>query len=279
MDGPVAVRLRGVGVRRDGRWILRGVNLDVSADSTCAVVGPNGSGKSTLLRVIEGYEFPTEGQVWVLGRKLGETDVAELRKRVRLVGGAGGTLDFAPAMSLLEVVATGGRGHLVMYDQPSPAEARSARSLLRGVGLRGELRWGVSSAGERLRALLARARMPIPPTKPAANPARLILLDEPTAHLDLVAREQVVAAMAHPSPRVTQLIVTHHVEELPAATTTALLLSRGKPVACGPALKVLTSRYMSAAFASPVWVRRTPTASGGVRWAAGPDHTKRPCRE
>lgn len=272
VKAPVALWLKGVGVKREGRWLLRGISMEVREGETCAVVGPNGCGKSTLLRVIEGYEFATEGEVWVLGRKLGETDVGELRKRVRLVGSAGSGssgggsgggegLDFPRGMMLREVVASGGRGHLVMYEAATGAEVRAAGRLLREVGLEGGIRWGVASAGERMRAMLARARMPV--SGAGEQGGRVLLLDEPTANLDLAAREKVIAAMEAPGTETTQVIVTHHVEELPVGTGTVLVLGKGRAVAVGAAGRVLTGGNLSKAFGVPVRVGRR-----GGRWRA-----------
>src|SRR4051812_19150050 len=84
-----ALEIDNVSLQRGEKVILQNVSLRVPIGATCAIVGHNGSGKSTLLRVIEGYEFPTSGTVRILGETLGETDVARLRERVRLVGAAG----------------------------------------------------------------------------------------------------------------------------------------------------------------------------------------------
>jgi iron complex transport system ATP-binding protein len=261
-------------VRRGGRWILRGIDLEVSPGSTCGIVGPNGSGKSTLLRVIAGYEFPTSGVVEVLGRRLGETDLAELREHIRLVGTPGLSdqsqerLDFAADSTLLQVALTGTRGHLANYEAPTPSQTRWARRQLKAVGVSASLRWGAASAGERTRALLARARMP---GTAGGGLASLLLLDEPTAHLDLIARESVVAALNSPSADTAQVIVTHHVEELPPSTGQVLLLRGGRVVAAGVPSRVLTGVHLTQAFGpSPgqrVRVKRSRVA-GGFRFSA-----------
>lgn len=256
-----AVRLEGVSVVRSGRTLLRDLSLTVPVGATFAVIGANGAGKTTLLRLLEGYEFPTRGTVTVLGETLGQTDVARLRHRVRLVGSAGVSdvggeawaRDFPATMPLETVVSTGPTGTLVRYDPLTPAESRTARSALAAVGLRGResVLWQHASAGERTRTLLARATSTVPGE---SSGGVLLLLDEPTAALDPGARESVVAALASPPPGVTQIIVTHHIEELPPTTTHALVLHHGRPLAQGPVRKVLTSAILSKAFAHPLKV-------------------------
>lgn len=270
-----AVVFEDVTVVRGGRTLLRNVSFVVPGSGagpgvTCAVVGPNGAGKTTILRLIEGYEFPTSGRVEVLGERLGETDLAALRRRVRLVGSAGageaGSREFSGEMTLLAVVSTGASGALVRYDTPGSAERRSALSSLRAVGLggRAEVKWAHASAGERTRTLLARSRMPSPEKGP-----RLLLLDEPTLALDPGAREKVVRAMARPPRGTSQIVVTHHVEELPPDTAMAVVMKGGRVLAAGQAEKVLTGRVLSRCFGLELRVGRRRERRKG-RWSATP---------
>ena len=120
-----------------------------------------------------------------------------------------------------------------------------------------ERRFGTLSEGERKRVQLARALMTDP---------ELLLLDEPAAGLDLGGREALLRALdrlsANPSAPV-QVLVSHHVEEVPASTTHALLLREGHLVAAGPIVTTLTSASLSAAFGLPLRV-----LSHDGRWAA-----------
>src|ERR1700730_16717091 len=78
------VRLRGGGVRRGGSMLLRDVDWTVHDDERWVVIGPNGAGKTTLLQVLPSQLFPSEGSAEILGSRLGETDVFELRPRIGL---------------------------------------------------------------------------------------------------------------------------------------------------------------------------------------------------
>src|SRR5436190_2688528 len=182
-----AVELKNVGVLRGERWILRDVNWSIPAGACAAILGPNGSGKSTLARVISGYLWPTAGEVTVDGRRFGETDLNDLRHSIRLVQSAG-PYDVDAELSAREVVLTGLFGTIGLFHEVGCADVERADELLDRVGLASlaDSVYGTLSSGERVRSLIARALMGRP---------KLLLLDEPTAGLDLRAREQVLATV------------------------------------------------------------------------------------
>src|SRR5689334_3071268 len=207
--------LSNVGVLRGQRWLLRDVSWSLPAGGCGAILGPNGSGKSTLARVISGYLWPTRGDVRVDGRHFGEVDLNDLRRSIRLVQAAG-PFDVDANLTALGVVLTGLFGTIGLFDPTTPDDETRAQLWLDRVGL-GPLRdqpYARMSSGERVRALIARALIGQP---------HVLLLDEPTAGLDLLAREQVLATIqamfspdnASPStPSPTVVMITHHTEEL-----------------------------------------------------------------
>jgi iron complex transport system ATP-binding protein len=246
-----AIELEGVGVRRDGQWILRDVSWRVPAGACAAILGPNGSGKSTLSRIIGGHLWPSAGAVRVLGERFGDADLPALRERIRLVQAAG---PYDVDSELNEVVITGFFGTLGLYREMTADQVERADQLLASVGLSRVAghRYSTLSSGERVRALIARA---------LASRPELLLLDEPTAGLDLLAREQVLATVeqlfdradsAHPPP--TVLLVTHHLEELPPAVSAVLLLDEGNVAASGTPAEVLRADKLSAVYRCPLSV-------------------------
>src|SRR3954451_7057480 len=212
-----AFELAGVGVRRGDAWILRGIDWSVPAGACAAILGPNGSGKSTLARILACHLWPTEGEASVLGGRLGEANLLDVRRSIRLVQPAG-PYDVDPSLDAREVVLTGFFGTIGLYDPVTDEMGAEADRLLGQVGLThvADHSYSTLSSGERVRALIARAL--------AVRPG-LLLLDEPTAGLDLLAREQVLATVQRlfDSPggarRPTTVVITHHVEELPPATS------------------------------------------------------------
>jgi iron complex transport system ATP-binding protein len=236
---------------RDGRWILRKVNWEVKAGDLAAIVGPNGSGKSTLARVIATHWWPTEGTCSVLGETFGEANLPDLRKSIRMVQPAG-PYDPERTLTALETVTTGFFGTVGLYQKPSPSMLRRARQLLNRVGLGPVAKHSYESlsSGEKVRTLICRAMVSLP---------RLMILDEPTAGLDLRAREQVLAtihALMQTRNRPTVVLITHHIEELPPETSQVLLLDKGRPAAQGSMEKVLAPKLLSRVYGVEVTVHQ-----------------------
>jgi iron complex transport system ATP-binding protein len=244
--GPI-LDVQGLTIVRDGTTILQDVDWRVSPGEHWVILGANGSGKTSLLAALTGYLMPTAGEISALGERYGESDWRELRTRIGLVSSSIRQLmaDTEPA---LFTVAGGKYAMIDFWGDPSRADQRAARALLEQVEagyLAGRV-WGVLSQGERQRVLIARALMSRP---------RLLILDEPCAGLDPVAREhflQFLERLArHPgSPAV--VLVTHHVEEIMPVFTHALMLAGGRVTAAGSRERVLNSRVLSQMFGSPV---------------------------
>ena len=250
-----AIRLSRVGLMRGTRWILRDIDWIVPAGACCAILGPNGSGKSTLTRILAAHLYPTTGEVEVIGEKFGQTSLPELRHSIRLVQAAG-PYDVDGQLTTREVVETGFFGTLALYDATTDEMVQEADRLVAQVGLShvSDQAYSTLSSGERVRSLIARAL--------AARP-KLLLLDEPTAGLDLLAREQVLATVqalfdssGDEITPPTVVLITHHIEELPPATSQVLLLDSGTAAASGAPRDVLQSEIMSRVYRCPLEVRR-----------------------
>jgi iron complex transport system ATP-binding protein len=236
--------MRGATVVRGGRAILDSVNWSVAPDERWVVLGPNGAGKTTLIQLAGALLHPTAGEVDILGERLGCVDVFELRPRI-------GTCSSALAEQIptdervLDVVLTAAWAVTGRWREPyEEVDRQRAWSVLETLGAKelAERSFGTLSEGERKRVQIARALMTDP---------EMLLLDEPAAGLDLGAREVLMnrlALVAADRWAPAQVLVTHHVEEIPVGFTHALLLRAGKVLTAGPISEVVTGRWLSAAF-------------------------------
>ena len=243
-DPATVLDLVGVGVRRDGRALLDRIDWQVQATQRWVVLGPNGAGKTTLLRIASLWLHPSSGTIRVLGEELGRTDVRPLRARIG-VSSAALADQLRPDLVVADVVVTSRRGALEpwwhAYDDHDRSCAADALARV-GVDHLAVRTFGTLSSGERQRVQLARTL--------AAEPD-LLLLDEPSAGLDLGAREDLVdrlGALARDPAVAPTVLVTHHVEEIPAGFTHVMLLRGGRVVAAGPLVDTLTESALSATF-------------------------------
>lgn len=258
-SGKPIAEVRGLVVRRAGRSILGPLDLTIRAGERWAVIGANGSGKTTLLSVLGLTLWPTTGTVDVLGARYGRIDTRVLRQRI---GHASSAVEgvMRDDLSPIDLVMTARYAATEPWWHVFTDEDRGrARHLLEGLGLAAvaDHPFGTLSAGERRRTSIARAMMPDP---------ELLLLDEPAASLDLGARETLLHDLARlvgePRPAAV-VLVTHHVEEIPAGFSNALVLRSGVIVASGPIGDVLTDDVLSRAFDVPIVMTR----HDGRAWA------------
>jgi iron complex transport system ATP-binding protein len=248
----LVVAMRGVSVRRGAATLLSEVDWRVELDERWVVLGPNGAGKTTLLRLAGAELHPSSGVVHVLGERLGRTDVFELRPRIGFCSAAlAGRVPGHEQVRDLVVSA----GYAVLgrwresYQQLDTGRADALLDVFGVAPLAGR-RFDTLSEGERKRVLIARALMTDP---------ELLLLDEPAAGLDLGGREDLVArlaALAGDPDAPALVLVTHHVEEIPAGFTHALLMRDGLVVAQGLLPDVLTAENLSATFGQPLLLER-----------------------
>jgi iron complex transport system ATP-binding protein len=250
-----ALQLHDVSLALDGTTVLADINWTVRPGEHWVVLGPNGAGKTTLLRVAALYQHPTRGTVDVLGNRLGRCDARTLRERVAFSSPALATA-LEPCMTATEVVMTAKHAALApWWHSYTEADRQRALELLThfgGVHV-ADHRFPTLSAGERQRVLLARTLM---------NEPGIVLLDEPTAGLDVAGREELVhdlAAWAADTSRPPLVLVTHHLEEVPPGFTHAIVLRDARVLAQGTLRSTITSDVLSEAFGLALHIR----TSGG----------------
>lgn len=236
----------------DGRPILTGIDWRIRRGQHWALLGANGAGKTTLLRIVAGHDWPSEGEVRLLGSRFGAVDLRELRKSIGWVTSSL-LAQFHPEDTALSVVASGLEGSIGLYRDFKESEFRRARRALAAIGAAAvaEQPYRTLSQGERQRVMIARALI--------ARPA-LLVLDEPCAGLDPAVRESFLGDLARLARRPaapTFIFVTHHIEEIPTFVTHGLILKDGRSLAHGPITSILTDAILSDAFACSCSIART----------------------
>ena len=256
------IQIENISVKKQGQFILQGVDWQTRPGEHWALLGANGAGKTTLLQVVLGYLWPTTGRVRVLGQNFGECDLRELRKRIGFVS-VQMDVRLEGEATALELVASGKTASYRLYEPLTAKDRELAAHYLEemGAGTLMDKPYQLLSQGERQKILIARALM--------ANP-ELLVLDEPCNGLDFPSREQLLAAISGMTKvHQRQLIyVTHYPDEIVDGFTHAAILQKGRMAASGPLSEVLTDEVLSATYDVPVrvhWLEGRPV----VRVQAG----------
>jgi len=230
--GPL-LRLRHLSASYDVREVLRGLDLEIPVGQLVGLLGPNGSGKSTLLRVIAGLLGPSQGTVALAGRNLAQYGARERARRVALVPQSV-ALPFA--FSVFDVVAMGRHPHLGLLGTAGQLDFAIIHEALRQTDCL-ELQERLAtelSGGELQRVIIARA---------LAQEPQLLLLDEPTAHLDLNHQLDIARLLRQLNREhaLTVLWVSHDVNLAAEFCDRLVMLQAGQIVADGPPAAVVTS--------------------------------------
>jgi iron complex transport system ATP-binding protein len=233
-----------VTVQRSTKTILGPITWQINEGERWVILGPNGAGKTTLLQLLAALIHPTQGRVVILGEALGAVDVFELRPRIGFTSSA--MLELLPDDErVMDIVLTSAYAIAGRWQEEYDLWDESrAKALLTTFGVRdlGERIFGTLSEGEKKRVQISRALM--------ADP-EVLLLDEPAAGLDLGGREDIlqrITAYTSDEHSPATVIVTHHIEEIPAGTTHALLLKQGLVMYSGLIGDVLTETNIKEVF-------------------------------
>jgi iron complex transport system ATP-binding protein len=245
-----------------GEPVLRELSVDIPAGSVTAILGPNGAGKTTLLLLALGWLVPRSGRVLLGGRLL---PGRSRRERGRLMALVPQTERMPFNYTVMEYALMGRAPHLAPLGMPGAEDRRICAEAVEEAGL-GALRGRAVtelSAGERQLALVARAL--------AQEPA-LLLMDEPTSHLDLANKVRILDLVRAQSARGVTVLLTTHEPEVAAAATHVVLMREGRVHRAGPLEEVFTTENLSATYGIPV--RVTETEGGRVAsWRPRPTGT------
>jgi iron complex transport system ATP-binding protein len=221
------------------------LSLSIPNGAITAILGPNGSGKTTLLRLLLGVLRPRQGAIRVAGRP---QDSYSRRELSQLVGLVPQDEHIPFDFSVLEYVLLGRAPYLGPLATPAAADTHLALDALRAAGLEGmhERPLPNLSGGERQLVVLARA---------LAQQPRILLMDEPTAHLDLGNQGRLLEIMRDLASGGKTVVLTTHDPNLAAAVAgTVILMRAGQVLDVGPVVSVLTGANLSRTYGVPVQV-------------------------
>ncbi|WP_409228947.1 ABC transporter ATP-binding protein [Gudongella sp. SC589] len=243
----MVIKVRGVSISRNSKYILKNIDWTVKEGENWAILGLNGSGKTTLLNMINGYIFPSEGAVSVLGKTFGGYDLRELRKSIGWVSTALAEKLYGNETAL-EIVVSGRYASIGLFEDPIVEDVEYAMELLHLLDCRhlADRIYNTLSQGEKQRILIARGLM--------AKPS-LLILDEPCSGLDIFSREKVLATidgLARSENAPTLIYVTHQTEEILPVFSHALLMRRGEIHSKGYTKDLLTKENLTDFFETEV---------------------------
>lgn len=243
----MVIELKNVSWKRQNKLILNDINWSVPEGEHWVLLGLNGSGKTTLLKMINGYIWPTTGEICVLGKQFGKYPLGELRKIIGWVSTAMQEKLYGEEYTE-NIVLSGKFASPKLYDNPEQEDINRALSLMEEYGLSNFIRrpYASLSQGERQKVLIVRALMASP---------KLLILDEPCTGLDVFAREQLletVEQLGKQKDGPTLIYVTHHIEEILPIFQKTLMLRRGEVYKTGNTEELITESQLSDFFEKPL---------------------------
>jgi iron complex transport system ATP-binding protein len=232
-----ALRVNGLTVRFGTRTALHELSLEISPGEFVALAGPNGSGKTTLIRSILGFLEPAAGSIELFGRPLADLSVRERARQVAWVPQEEAPRDDVP---LEEYVLYGRHSFHRPLEGETEEDRRVVQEILRALDLEDRAADGILSlsGGERQRAILGRA---------LAQSAPLLLLDEPTSHLDIGHQLDLLSRVRQLAHRdgVTVVAALHDLNLSAQFADRIVVLSRGRRYADGPPSEILTETLLA----------------------------------
>jgi len=248
-----ALSLRSVSVGYNKSTLIKGLSFDLAQGDVLNILGPNGVGKTTLLRAVTGLARPTAGDIDVLGESMERMSIRDRAKAIALVSQSE---NMTFALTVRETVLTGRAPHLGLFDRPGPKDEAIALAMLEEMGVAdlAERELPSLSGGQRQMVRIARALV---------QQSQVVVLDEPTSHLDIANQMQVLSAIHRLRVRgKTVIVTTHDPEHALVCGGQVLVLSRAGNPTYGPVGQLLDERLLESVFQVPV--SRSVTEEGDI---------------
>ena len=234
-----AIEFKNIKVRASKRTILDLEKFEIPTGSFAAIIGPNGAGKTTLLKTCLGFCKSSVGESWVFDREVTSVGRWGWTKLRRQIGYVPQNLISASEMPLTtrEVIAIGRSGLKGLFSRLGREDWRTIDNWIDRLGLSdlADKKYGEISGGEQRKTLIARAMVQEP---------KMLILDEPTAYLDLGSREQIVRTLEklYADSTITILLVCHELDVLPSCCEQLMILENGKISISGRPKDILTKQ-------------------------------------
>lgn len=240
---PRIIHIDHITMKRGHKIVLEDFSWETHQGEHWFILGENGCGKTTLVEIVAGYAWPQKGEVHVLGKRYGEVNLCDLRKRIGYVS----PWIFSRMNNrilLRDVVASGLDASAGFWGDLDGAVIRKVKRSLRFFGIQDlyDRPFGQCSSGQQLKAMLARALF---------NNPRIVILDEPFAQLDIGARLNMYAHLQQLSehrnaPQV--IMITHHLEDIQPFFTHGMIMKEGKILKQGPRRSILDKKFLNEVF-------------------------------
>jgi iron complex transport system ATP-binding protein len=246
------LELINVSFKYDQTWVLRSITLSVNQGEIIGVIGPNGSGKSTLLRLISGVLEPNEGQIDLMGKNLHKMSRKEIAK---MIGVVPQNIQLSFPFTVREVVVMGRAPHLKWFQRENKTDFETVERALSYANMLdlADRMMDELSGGERQRAFIAKA---------LAQEPKLLLLDEPIAHLDINYQFEILDLVRKLNRErgLTIILVSHDINLASEYCDRLAIFKAGELFAIGSAKEVITEENIMQGYGIPVIVTENPTS-------------------
>ncbi|MEM7181051.1 MAG: ATP-binding cassette domain-containing protein [Spirochaetota bacterium] len=243
--------LRGITLTRKKRNILQSLHWDIQHGEDWAILGRNGAGKTSLIRIILGLLWPSSGKIYAEGKQYGTFPLRNFLDKVSFLEAGQQDLALQKNLSVTDILATGVLNTIGLYTDTNQDQKQLIQQTIV------ENPWIADpkqpytqlSSGEKRKLLLLRSLL---------NQPKLLLLDEPTASLDLTAKEGFFSLLTHYKEKYKfqVILITHQTDEILPFFTNLLLLKAGKVLRSGPISETLHANHLSELYDLPIHLEK-----------------------